>query len=200
MNSESMGGGSTGGPRVRGFAGKRRAHPGEKGSGSSLSGQCEEINILTRITESPESHRETIMYLIELQLNTRMKSLENPRLARNVGWASATGVDSVHAVTAVEGNRSPSPGGIREGLGANVHSWGVRRGLDESGGHLAERTQLPESRGDFVLQGAGGEMLMSHECPEIWRGKAENGKQKVEIGGRNPGNSGSWVEARLGRD
>jgi len=46
----------------------------------------------------------------------------------------------------------------------------------------AGNPELAESGCDFILQGAGGEMLMRQECPEIWRGKAESGKLKVEIG------------------
>jgi hypothetical protein len=48
----------------------------------------------------------------------------------------------------------------------------------------ATNTKLPESGCDFILHDADGEGLMRHECPEIWRGKAESGKQKVEIGGQ----------------
>jgi hypothetical protein len=101
---------------------------------------------LTKIPELPESHVELNMYLIELQLNTIMKSSRSPRLARIVGWVRAVGVDSGHGVKAVEDDRSPSPGGTTAHLGADDHSWRVRRGLNETRGRLAEMAQLPEVR------------------------------------------------------
>jgi hypothetical protein len=41
--------------------------------------------------------------------------------------------------------------------------------------------ELPESRCDFVLQGAGGELVMRKDCPEIGRRKVESRKLKIEI-------------------
>ena len=62
---------------------------------------------------------------------------------------------------AVEDNRTPSPGGIAEGLGENEHRWGVRRWLREFRKQRAEiRGQTtPESRCDFVLHETDAEEL-----------------------------------------
>jgi hypothetical protein len=49
---------------------------------------------------------------------------------------------------------------------------------------MSGSSELPESRSDFVSQTAGGKLVMREDCPEIWRGKAESGKLKIEIGAR----------------
>ena len=47
-------------------------------------------------------------------------------------------------VKAVEGNRTPSPGGITESLGEAEHSWGLRRGVDTAVGGLVGVRRMPE--------------------------------------------------------
>jgi hypothetical protein len=59
---------------------------------ASTSVECLIENGLTRIAELPESHVETNMHLIELQLNTMMINLRNPRLAWNIRWVRGHGV------------------------------------------------------------------------------------------------------------
>ena len=73
-------------------------------------------------------------------------------------------------------DRSPSPGGTTEGPGTDDRPWGVRRGVRKADGGVLE------SGCGFVLYDADGESVMRHECPEYRGGKAESGKQKVEIG------------------
>jgi hypothetical protein len=82
-------------------------------------------------------------------------------------------------VKAVEDYRSPSPGGTTERVGTDHHLWGFRRGVSEADGGLVGLHEMPESRCDFSLQDADGELVMAQECPEIRRGKAENGKLKL---------------------
>jgi hypothetical protein len=50
-----------------------------------------------------------------------------------------------------------------------------------------EMPETPESECDFVPQHAGAKLVMREECPKIRRGKGENEKMKIEIGG-NAGN------------
>ena len=101
------------------------------------------INTLTRITEIAESHVETNVYLAEPQLNTMMKSSRSPRLARIVGWVRAGGVGSEGEVKAVEGYRSPSPGGRSQGFstGTEPHSYAqsARGRTRQAGKILAEK-------------------------------------------------------------
>ena len=124
-------------------------------------------------------------------------------------------------VKAVEGSRTPSPGGTTARLGSDEPPRRLRRGVSEtvalgadagsdgpagkrgvpdlnlvpSGsvkskpplGARHETAEILESECDFVLQTAGVELHMPHDCPEIHGGKAplgakaESGKLKVEI-------------------
>jgi len=77
-----------------------------------------------------------------------------------------------NGVKAVEDDRSPSPGGTTEHVGTDERLWGPRWGFSEASGGLVGMHEIAESRGDFILQDADGEMVMPHDCPEI-KGKAE---------------------------
>jgi hypothetical protein len=44
-----------------------------------------------------------------------------------------------------------------------------------------EMPETSESGSGFIPQAAGGELVMSQNCPEMGEGKAESGKQKVEM-------------------
>ena len=121
----------------------------------------------------------------------RRGKAESRKLKIEIEGKRKVGDSREGGVKAVEDNRSPSPGGMAEGLGENEHHWGVRRWVSEGGRQraLQQRTEIrgqrsetkPESRGDFVLHGADGEGVMRQECPEFWPGKAENRKLKIEI-------------------
>jgi hypothetical protein len=73
-------------------------------------------------------------------------------------------------VKAVEGYRSPSPGGATERSGADAQLWGVRRGVSEADGEWVGLHKMPESRCDFSWHDADGELLMWLECPERKKG------------------------------
>jgi hypothetical protein len=124
---------------------------------------------------------DTKMHHIELQLNTFVMGLRKPGILRTVCCVRRPGFYSGGGVKAVEGFRSPSPGGTTERLGEDEHLCALRRRLSEAVGGLVAMPETPESRRDFVLYHADGELVMPEECPEIWRGKAESGKQEVEI-------------------
>ena len=84
---------------------------------------------------------------------------------------------------AVEGYRSPSPGGIADRLGADEHPWGLRRGLSEQGGGLVGLHEIPESGCEFVLHGAGGEWVTPRVCPEFSRSKHGLASENCRRGG-----------------
>jgi hypothetical protein len=85
-------------------------------------------------------------------------------------------------------DRTPSSGGIAEGLGENERRWGVRRPLSEADGELLGMHEMPESRCDFILHDADGEMLMRKDCTEyggVRRGVSERaGGLSISINGR----------------
>ena len=72
-------------------------------------------------------------------------------------------------VKAVEGYRSPSPGGTRESRRADERSWGHGRGLGEADGGLVREVRIPESGCGFVLHGVVGEILTTVHCPGFAR-------------------------------
>ena len=74
-------------------------------------------------------------------------------------------------VKAVEGYRSPSPGGTPARLREDVRPWGLRQ-MPESkcqvrSCYSLESQEIPESGCDFILQAADGEWLMRYDCPEL---------------------------------
>jgi len=137
---------------------------------------------LTRIAEIPESRLEMDMHLPEPQWNTIVKNLRNPRFAEIADWLGVVGVGSRGGVKAVEGNRSPNPGGTTERHGVDAHPWGLRRGVCEADGGLVGMDEIQELPCDFILQDADAELFMRRECPEMGGGKAESRKLKIEIG------------------
>ena len=80
-------------------------------------------------------------------------------------------------VKAVEGYRSPRPGGIRDGLEHDEHSWGLRRGVGMADGGLVEMRRMPVWGWGFIMQVAGGKWVMRHKCPELFNraGPARSG-------------------------
>ena len=70
-------------------------------------------------------------------------------------------------VKAVEGWRSPRPGGLRGGIVHNEHTWGLRRRVSEADRAAGRRRNLPESWCGFDTEDVGDEALMSRDCPEI---------------------------------
>jgi hypothetical protein len=72
-----------------------------------------------------------------------------------IGWGGGSRGDGVKAP--------------EDSLGPDAHPWGLLRGLSEADGELVGMRETPESRCDFILQVADGELLMLHDCPEFLR-------------------------------
>ena len=72
-------------------------------------------------------------------------------------------------VKAVEGNRTPSPGGNTARLGRDEHPCGLHRGVDTAVGALVGMRRWSKMGWGFVLQDAGGEWVMRNNCPELRR-------------------------------
>ena len=77
------------------------------------------------------------------------------------------GDDRRGGVKAVEGYRSPSPGGTTVGHGADAHRRGLRLRVCEADRRLGGMREIPESRYSFISQDTGGELLMSRDCPVL---------------------------------
>ena len=76
-------------------------------------------------------------------------------------------------VKAVEGNRSPSPGGITARL--DEHERALRRWVCPLDGGLAGMRKISKSGCDFLWQEVGDKWLMPQDCPEIGGGGGEVG-------------------------
>ena len=70
-------------------------------------------------------------------------------------------------VKAVEGYRSPCPGGITQRLELYERSWGLRRKVSEADGGLMGMYEIPELGWSFESQDVGGELVMRRKCPEF---------------------------------
>ena len=70
-------------------------------------------------------------------------------------------------VKAVEGNRTPCPGGITACLQNNGPLWRLWRGVSEEEGEWVGMWKSLESRGGFGWQNAAGEWVMPLDCPEF---------------------------------
>ena len=62
--------------------------------------------------------------------------------------------------------RSPRPGGLRGGIDHNEHPWGLRWRVSEADRAAVRIRRSPVSRGSFILQEVGDELLMPRACPE----------------------------------
>ena len=98
-------------------------------------------------------------------------------------------------VKAVEGSRSPSPGGIAAHLGSDECSGELRRCVSEANPELMGMREIPESRGGFVLHNAEGEWVTRQKCPGFprWREAAPHRNAPLCAPRENPGNSGVGV-------
>jgi hypothetical protein len=91
-----------------------------------------------------------------------------PQECPEFGGGGSSRAGGVKAVP-MHRDRTPSPSGNTERLGAEVHLAEFRLGLGVADGGLLGMHGIPESRCDFVLYDAGSEMLMPQEYPEIQR-------------------------------
>ena len=95
-----------------------------------------------------------------------VRAQECPELARGAGGGG-------REVKAPEGWCTSRPGGTRPRLGGDEYHWGVRRGGSAANSGLARTRRMPGLGWGFTWQDAGGESVMSRDCPEFGWGKAK---------------------------